>query len=143
TTAGNLAMILAACRPGDRIIVQRNAHKSVFHGLALAGARPVYIDPVWEPLTLTPGHPEASLIREAVRSYPEAKAVALTNPSSFGTVSPHLREFAAICHGKGMPLLVVEAHGAHFGIGEPFPEPSLAQGADVVVQSAHKTLPAM
>lgn len=143
TTAGNLAMILAACRPGDRIIVQRNAHKSVFHGLALAGARPVYIDPVWEPLTLTPGHPEASLIREAVRSYPEAKAVVLTNPSYYGTVSPHLREIAEICHGKGMPLLVDEAHGAHFGIGEPFPEPSLAQGADVVVQSAHKTLPAM
>ncbi|EMR05081.1 Arginine decarboxylase [Bhargavaea cecembensis DSE10] len=143
TTAGNLAMILASCRPGDRIIVQRNAHKSVFHGLVLAGTRPVYVDPVWDPATQSPGHAEAALIREAVRMYPEAKAVILTNPTYYGTVSPHLREIADICQNAGMPLLVDEAHGAHFGIGAPFPEPSLSRGADVVVQSAHKTLPAM
>lgn len=143
STAGNLAMILAVCRPGDRIIVQRNAHKSIFHGLVLAGARPVYVDPVWDANTRSPGHTETELVREAIGMYPEAKAVILTNPTYYGRVSPHMREIADVCHGVGIPLLVDEAHGAHFGIGAPFPESSLSQGADVVVQSAHKTLPAM
>lgn len=143
STAGNLAMILAACAPGDRVIVQRNAHKSVFHGLVLAGAHPVYIEPAWDPVTRSPGHPELSLVLEAISRYPEAKAVILTNPTYYGKTSPHLREIADSCHRAGMPLLVDEAHGAHFAIGTPFPEPSITQGADVVVQSAHKTLPAM
>lgn len=143
STGGNLAMILAACRPGDRVIVQRNAHKSVFNGLVLAGARPVYVDPLWDAETRSPGHAEAELIREAIRMYPEAKAVILTNPTYYGKVSTHLRKIADLCHDAGMPLLVDEAHGAHFVIGGPFPQPSLALGADAVVQSAHKTLPAM
>lgn len=143
STAGNLAMILAACRPGDRVIVQRNAHKSIFNGLVLARARPVYVDPVWDAETRSPGHAEAELIREAIEMYPEAKAVILTNPTYYGKVSPHLSNIADICHDAGIPLLVDEAHGAQFRIGAPFPEPSLAQGADVAVQSAHKTLPAM
>lgn len=143
STAGNLAMILASCCPGERIIVQRNAHKSIFHGLVLAGAHPVYVDPVWDSETQSPGHAEAALIQEAIRKHPEAKAVILTNPTYYGSASPNLREIAVICHDAGLPLLVDEAHGAHFGIGTPFPESSLVQGADVVVQSAHKTLPAM
>ncbi|MET3576205.1 aminotransferase class I/II-fold pyridoxal phosphate-dependent enzyme [Bhargavaea ullalensis] len=143
STAGNLAMILSVCRPGDRVIVQRNAHKSVFNGLVLAGARPVYLAPEWDERTLAAGHVPASLVREAVSAYPDARAVILTHPTYYGLVSTELPRIAEVCRQSGIPLLVDEAHGAHFGIGEPFPVSSLQLGADVVVQSAHKTLPAM
>lgn len=143
STGGNLAMILSVCRPDDRVIVQRNAHKSIFNGLALAGARPVFLTPEWDVRTMAAGHVPAALVREAIRLYPGAKAVILTNPTYYGRVSPELGTIAEACRRAGIPLLVDEAHGSHFGIGKPFPEPALRQGADVVVQSAHKTLPAM
>ncbi|SIT93427.1 aminotransferase class I/II-fold pyridoxal phosphate-dependent enzyme [Edaphobacillus lindanitolerans] len=143
STTGNLAMILSVCRPGDRILVQRNAHKSVFNGLSLAGAKPVYLSPEWDECSLAAGHVPAEIVREAVSLYPEAKGVILTNPTYYGVVSTELPEISAICRQAGIPLLVDEAHGAHFGAGDAFPVSSLRQGADIVVQSAHKTLPAM
>ncbi|MDN7247594.1 aminotransferase class I/II-fold pyridoxal phosphate-dependent enzyme [Planococcus shenhongbingii] len=143
STVGNLAMIHAVCKEGDTVIVQRNSHKSVFHALELAKTRPVYVAPEWDDESLTAVGVAFADIAAAVTAYPEAKAVVLTYPNYYGMATAGLKETIALCHSKGIAVLVDEAHGAHFQIGEPYPASALALGADVVVHSAHKTLPAM
>lgn len=143
STVGNLAMIYATCSVGDTVIVQRNAHKSVFHAIELTGARPVFVSPVWDSRTRTVGTVTAMQVKCALEAYPEAKAVILTYPTYYGTTGIELEETIHICHMHNVPVLVDEAHGAHFVVGEPFPSSALGLGADVVVHSAHKTLPAM
>lgn len=143
STVGNLAMVYATCREGDTVIVQRNAHKSVFNAIELTGARPVFISPKWDNHTKTAGTVTAKQMSEVLADYPKAKAVILTYPTYYGVAGEELAESIRLCHEREIPVLVDEAHGAHFVIGEPFPCSALALGADVVVHSAHKTLPAM
>ncbi|MBZ5203088.1 aminotransferase class I/II-fold pyridoxal phosphate-dependent enzyme [Planomicrobium chinense] len=143
STVGNLAMVYASCQEGDMVIVQRNAHKSIFHALELAKARPVYVAPEWDEESLTASGVAFADITAAVTAHPEAAAVILTYPNYYGMATAGLKETIAFCQSQGMPVLVDEAHGAHFQIGTPFPASALAYGADVVVHSAHKTLPAM
>lgn len=143
STVGNLAMVHAACREGETVIVQRNSHKSIFHALELAHVRPVYVSPQWDEESMTAAAVSLKAIEEAIEAYPEAKAVILTYPNYYGMASRELADIISLCHDNEMAVLVDEAHGAHFQVGSPFPVSSLALGADVVVQSAHKTLPAM
>lgn len=143
STVGNLAMIYATCRAGETVIVQRNAHKSVFHAIELTGAKPVFIAPEWDEHTRSVGAVSVNQIQRALDSYPNAKAVILTYPSYYGSAGDELREIIRVCHLEKVPVLVDEAHGAHFVIGVPFPRSALELGADIVVHSAHKTLPAM
>ncbi|SFK58217.1 lysine decarboxylase [Halobacillus dabanensis] len=142
TTVGNLAMILSVCQPGDEIIVQRNCHKSVLNGLELAGASPVFIAPRYERETGRYSSILAKDVEEALSRHPNSKAVFLTYPDYFGSTYD-LESIADIVHHSNLPLLVDEAHGVHFHLGETFPKSALASGADVVVQSAHKMSPAM
>ncbi|CAM3254140.1 aminotransferase class I/II-fold pyridoxal phosphate-dependent enzyme [Filibacter tadaridae] len=143
STVGNLAMIYATCRAGDTVIVQRNAHKSIFHAIELTGAVPVFISPAWDAFTQTVGTVTAGQVKRALQVYPEAKAVVLTYPTYYGAAGTELQEVIRLCHLYKVPVLVDEAHGAHFVVGKPFPRSALEMGADVVVHSAHKTLPAM
>ncbi|WP_445669160.1 aminotransferase class I/II-fold pyridoxal phosphate-dependent enzyme [Lysinibacillus sp. FSL R7-0073] len=143
STVGNLAMIYATCQKGDTIIVQRNAHKSIFHAIELVGAKPIFVSPIWDERTLTATHVTFQDLKEAVENYSEAKAVVLTYPTYYGVTSNEIQQQIAYCHEKGIPVLVDEAHGAHFGACSLFQPSALSLGADVVVQSAHKTLPAM
>lgn len=143
STVGNLAMIHAACREGDVVIVQRNSHKSIFHALELAHVRPVYVSPQWDEESMTAAAVSLKAVEEAIEAYPEAKAIVLTYPNYYGMVSHELTAIISLCHEHGIAVLVDEAHGAHFQVGAPFPVSSLSLGADAVVQSAHKTLPAM
>ncbi|CAM4485119.1 aminotransferase class I/II-fold pyridoxal phosphate-dependent enzyme [Paenibacillus tarimensis] len=142
STAGNLAMILAVCEQGDQIIVQRNVHKSVIHGLMLAGAEPVFVMPDIDSETGLPTVPALQTIKDALHRYPAAKGVLLSTPNYYG-MSMELQSYADAAHLAGVPLLVDEAHGAHYGLHPAFPKSALQQGADVVVQSTHKTLTAM
>ncbi|KPN96137.1 aminotransferase class I/II-fold pyridoxal phosphate-dependent enzyme [Lysinibacillus sp. ZYM-1] len=143
STVGNLAMIYATCNKGDTIIVQRNAHKSIFHAIELVGAKPIFVSPMWDERTLTATHVTYTDLKEAVEKYSEAKAVVLTYPTYYGVTSNEIQQQIAYCHEKGIPVLVDEAHGAHFHACTLFQSSALSLGADVVVQSAHKTLPAM
>lgn len=143
STVGNLAMIYGTCQRGDLVIVQRNAHKSVFHALQLVGAKPIYLAPEWDETTCTAGSITTEVLNEALNRYQEVKAVVLTYPTYYGVISQQLGEQIAICHARKIPVLVDEAHGAHFTSSTVFPMSALDLGADVVVQSAHKTLPAM
>ncbi|GAA0503874.1 aminotransferase class I/II-fold pyridoxal phosphate-dependent enzyme [Salinibacillus aidingensis] len=142
TTAGNLAMILSVCEPEDCIIVQRNCHKSIMNAIELAGAKPVFISPVYEEQTGRYSRINASTVYEALAAYPHAKALVLTYPDYFGHTY-NIQPMIEAAHQYQLPVLVDEAHGAHFILGDPFPPSSVSLGADIVVHSAHKMLPAM
>lgn len=143
STAGNLSLILTVCsQPGDILLVQRNVHKSVLHGLMLAGARAVFLEPYIDPVSQLASAPVDSTIRSALAAYPEAKGVLITVPNYYG-MGLDVAAIAEVCHQVGVPLLVDEAHGAHYGLHPQLPASALAAGADGVVQSTHKMLSAM
>ncbi len=140
STVGLLAMLQAVAGPGDEILVGRDCHRSVLHALQLSGAEPVFVDVHPDGMAGVPcGCTEDRLV-EAIRQNRHAKALLLTRPNYYGFAVP-LKKIARLLHENGMALLVDEAHGAHFNCGTFFPEPALACGADLVVQSLHKTLP--
>ncbi|MET1012921.1 MAG: aminotransferase class I/II-fold pyridoxal phosphate-dependent enzyme [Paenisporosarcina sp.] len=143
STVGNLAMVYATCKEGDLVLVQRNAHKSIFHALELVGASPVFLTPEWDGKTETPTHISELTLKSALDMYPEAKALILTHPTYYGVTNPFMKKMIELAHLSNVPVLVDEAHGAHFNATDTFPTSSLDLGADVVVQSAHKTLPAL
>ncbi|WP_322925178.1 aminotransferase class I/II-fold pyridoxal phosphate-dependent enzyme [Paenibacillus campi] len=143
STSGNLALLLSVCQqPGDLIIVQRNVHKSVIHGLMLAGAQAVFLAPEIEITSGLAVVPSAETVGQALERYPNARAVLLTSPNYYG-IGTDLTAIARHCHERHIPLLVDEAHGAHYGHHPRFPQSALAAGADGVVQSTHKMLSAM
>ncbi|MDA1478242.1 aminotransferase class I/II-fold pyridoxal phosphate-dependent enzyme [Bacillus changyiensis] len=142
STVGNLAMILSVCQPGDVLLVQRNCHKSVFHAIELSGAHPVFLTPEIDEKMAVATHLLHQTVKDAILRYPSAKALMITSPNYYGhavDLTPIITE----AHQHHIPVLVDEAHGAHFVLGGSFPQSSLQAGADAVVQSAHKTLPAM
>lgn len=140
TTVGNLAMILASIEPGDKVLVQRNCHKSVMNGLKLAKANPVFLTPVIES-GISIGVPYET-IYNSLNDHLDVKAIILTYPNYYG-LGVDLASIIKRAHKKGTLVLVDEAHGAHFAAGFPFPPSAVNLGADIVVHSAHKTLPAM
>lgn len=142
STAGNLAMIMGTFRDGDIVFVQRNCHKSVLNGIRLAKAIPVFLQPEFDKEWGIAKEVSLNTLKEAYERYPECKGVILTYPNYYGMIY-EIRDLIDFAHERNIPVLVDEAHGAHF-IGDGyFPLSSLRFGADVVVQSAHKTLPAM
>lgn len=142
STAGNLAMIMAACSEGDIVLVQRNCHKSVLNALRLAKAIPVFLEPEWNQEWKITAGVTRKTVEQALALYPDAKAIVVTYPNYYGMIYD-LQSIITLAHDHHLPVLVDEAHGAHFIAGESFPASSLALGADIVVHSAHKTLPAM
>ncbi|MEC2076570.1 aminotransferase class I/II-fold pyridoxal phosphate-dependent enzyme [Metabacillus fastidiosus] len=142
STVGNLAMIMACCAENEPVLVQRNSHKSIMHGVQLAGAKPVFLSPVFDEQYKVPAYVEYEIIKKAILQFPNAKALILTNPNYYG-LSADLTETIKLAHQYKIPVLVDEAHGAHFVLNKEFPVSSIKYGADIVVHSAHKTLPAM
>ncbi|MDQ0216221.1 arginine/lysine/ornithine decarboxylase [Oikeobacillus pervagus] len=142
STVGNLAMILSVCEEGDTVFVQRNCHKSILHALMIAKVEPVFLEPEYDAKLRVANGVALSTIKLALRKFPQVKAVVLTYPNYYG-LTYELQEIIKLIHDRGGYVLVDEAHGPHFIIGKPFPESSLLKGADIVIQSAHKMLPAM
>ncbi len=142
STVGNLAMIFSVCGQGDKILIQRNSHKSIFHAMELTGATPVFLAPEYETEAHVASYVARETIIEALEQHKDAKAIVLTNPNYYG-MAQDLTEIIQVAHTYNIPVLVDEAHGAHFVLGYPFPKSAIVCGADMVVHSAHKTLPAM
>ena len=142
STVGNMAMIMAACRPGESIIISRNAHKSTLGGIILSGVWPIWIQPsVDQNLdVLFDATPEQ--VEKTLKQFPEAKAVFVTSPTYNG-ITTNLKKIAEICHARGKALLVDEAHGAHLHFHPSLPMSAIEAGADLTVQSTHKILSAM
>lgn len=140
-THANQAVALALGREGDRVVVSRTLHRSLLLGLVLGGLEPVWVRPDVDPATGLPlGVPPAEVAR-ALAEHPEAVAVLVGDPSYVGTVGD-VAGLAEVAHRHGVPLVVDAAWAAHFGFHPDLPRHPLQLGADVVVTSAHKTLPA-
>ena len=148
SSGGIIASIMACVPQGGKLIMARNCHKSVFSGLALGGIRPVYAHPsMVEEYGIT-GPVEPEEIERLLSENPDASAVILPSPNYYGICSD-IRAIAEIVHAAGKFLIVDQAHGAHLKFFEtcgaadgPFavPESAETQGADLVINSTHKTL---
>lgn len=139
TTGAIHAMLLAALRPGDAVVVPRNAHRSVLGGLILSGARPVYVLPEYDEGLGVASAVSPAAVEAALRACPEARAVLAVHPTYYGLASD-LRRIAALAHARGALLLADEAHGAHLKFSAALPEQALDAGADMAAQSTHKLL---
>ncbi len=141
STGGILAAIHAVAGQGGTILVARNCHKSVWHAIELCRLDPVWLTPpVADNCDIFVSMP-VSVVEEALDAHPDARLVVITSPTYEGVIS----DIAAICaaaHRRGVPVLVDEAHGAHLGFS-PFPDGAVRAGADIVIQSLHKTLPSL
>jgi len=142
STCGILAGICAAARPGDTVLLPRGCHKSVYHALELRDLVPVYLPVPADPSTGAAGSLPPGTVAEALAEHPEAKLVIVTSPTYEGVISD-IASIVALAHGAGVPVLVDEAHGAHLGFSPAFPGGAVAAGADIVIQSLHKTLPSL
>lgn len=143
STVGNLTMVLASCSPGDVVFVQRDSHKSIFNALKLADIHPVFLAPAIDDESGLPIGIELDSFAESLRQFPQAKALILTYPNYYGIAAHSVRQLIGHAHANGLLVLVDEAHGPHFKMGNPVPATTLEMGADLVVHSAHKMLPAM
>lgn len=140
STSGILTAVSAVCNPGDTIIMSRNCHKAVYHIVALLDLKPVYLYPhMIEPYGIC-GSITPDQVNTALNANPEAKAVIFPSPSYEGILSD-VRSISEIVHQAGKWLIVDEAHGAHLEFGAGFPESAVRCGADLVIESLHKTLP--
>lgn len=142
STVGNHAMIMSVCNYGEKIIVPRNIHKSVIGGIILSGAIPIYMPAIWNnKLGITDGF-ELEILEKTIIENQDAKGVLLVNPSYYGTCLD-LKKTIELIHKYNIPVLVDEAHGAHFKFHKELPLSALESGADMVVQSTHKMLASM
>lgn len=142
STGGILSAVSAALHPGGHILMARNCHKSAYHAAYLRNLKISYLFPrvleefdIFEAVT-----PEQ--VREALEKEPDIGAVLVVSPTYEGRIAD-IRGIAREAHHKGIPLIVDEAHGAHLGLSSEFHENSCRGGADIVIQSTHKTLPAL
>lgn len=142
TTGGIYAMILAIAGPKDKIIVPRNAHRSIIGGVILSGATPVFMHPEIDmELGLAMGvTPET--VERTVKEHPDAKGVLIINPTYYG-VATDIKKIVEIVHRHNMCVIVDEAHGPHLKFGDTLPLQALDAGADICAQSTHKIIGAM
>ena len=142
STVGILSAILGVTNRGNKILVARNCHKSVYNAMELNGLRPIYIYPEYEKDLQINGEVSGEKIEILLNENPDIKAVMIVSPTYDGVLSD-VEKIAQIVHKRGIPLIVDEAHGAHFGFHPYFPENSNVKGADIVIHSVHKTLPSL
>lgn len=140
STCGILAALSAVARKGEKILVARNCHKAVYHGIYLRELSPVYVYPV-NTVYGVQGQIALSDVKQSFEENPDMKAVILTSPTYDGIISD-IKGIADYVHEKGAVLIVDEAHGAHLGFFGKFPKNAVSLGADAVIMSIHKTLPA-
>jgi lysine decarboxylase len=140
SSGSNHAAVMAVAGPGDKVIVSRTLHKSVLIGMVYSGVIPIWVRPEINPATGLPEYLRSTVLRETLEEHPDAKAVLIGEPSYVGTMS-NIPKLAAVSHEYGIPLVVDAAWAAHFGFHEQLPLNPILEGADIVVTSAHKTLP--
>ena len=142
STAGVLSAIGALAHRGGKILLARNCHMSVHNAVALFGLIPKYIMPEIDGSTGIFRDISPCDVEKALKEEPDTLLVVITSPTYEGAVSD-VGEIARVSHAYGVPLFVDCAHGAHFGFSPAFPESPVSAGADAVVMSLHKTLPAL
>lgn len=139
SSVGLHTLIMSICKRGDTLIVDRGCHISIINALVLNDVRPVFVYPKYNSqfginIGIAPDD-----VAQAISENPSAKGVLITTPTYYGVCSD-VNSIANIAHKHNMPLIVDEAHGAHFCFNKDLPSSALECGADGVVQSTHKTL---
>lgn len=142
STSGNLAAIFTLLNEGEKIIVERNCHRSILNGIILRKLKPIYIKNKYHEKLATPLSLDKEDFLCKLKENLDAKAILLTYPNYYG-VCTELQEIIKEAHKSGIKVIVDSAHGAHFGINENLPKSAVQLGADIVICSAHKTLPAL
>ena len=142
STVGILSAIAGVTKKGDTILVARNCHKSVYHAIYMNELNPVYLYPHFDEDVQLNTEISAQDVSRALDDHPQIRAVVIVSPTYDGVVSD-VAAISELVHRKGLPLIVDEAHGAHFGFHPEFPKRANEQGADLVINSLHKTLPAL
>ena len=142
STGAILAAVSAAVKKNGHILMGRNCHKAVYHAAYLRELKTSYVYPHEDPELginggISPGRVEMCLEEE-----PDIEAVLITSPTYDGVVSD-VKRIAEVCHAREIPLIVDEAHGAHFRFSDYFPVSAAGLGADLVIHSLHKTLPSL
>lgn len=140
SSSGNLTMIFSSFEEGDKVIVERNCHKSIYNGMILRKLEPIFVknkinNKYDAPLSIDEEH-----FLRVIKSNPDAKGIVVTYPNYYG-ICPNLELIVKEAKERNMKVLVDCAHGAHFGIIGELPQNPLKLGADMVVMSCHKTLP--
>src|SRR5438067_11289133 len=134
---GNIAAGLALAHQGEEVVLQRNVHSSTIDALVLSGLRPTFVAPEVDPQLGVAHCLSEQALEEALSGTPAAAGAWVVSPTYFGAVAD-IRALAAVAHGRGVPLIVDEAWGAHLAFHEDLPEHALAAGADLVISSTHK-----
>ena len=142
STLGNLTSLLATVKPGEAILAQRNSHKSIIAGIIQAGVKPIWLYPHYDADFGIAHGISAAQLQEALQLHPDVRAICLLHPTYYGTVAD-LRALAEISRRHRKILLVDEAHGSHFHFHNDLPIAAEDVGADMIVQSTHKTLSAL
>ena len=141
STGGIIAAILSAVCNGGQLIMARNSHMSAYSAVAFGDISPVYVYPGVSEDKI-PGAISAANVKAVFAAGCKASAVFITSPTYEGIVSD-IRAIAEITHTHNALLIVDEAHGAHFKFHGAFPKSAIELGADIVIQSLHKTLPSL
>ncbi len=138
STAGNLALAMGLTKKGQKIITNRNCHRSVLTGMIISGAEPLWLIPnrfeewgIW-------GNVSPESVDEMLKTHDDVAMVWITNPTYEGVVSD-IKSISAVCKRYGVPLIVDEAHACLWNFNKHLPTPALQLGADAVVHSLHKT----
>lgn len=142
STAGLLCAISAVCKAGETLLMARNCHRAVYNAAYLNRLHVSYVYPQWLDAWGMFGGVSAEAVDKALGKDASIGAVVITSPTYEGMVSD-VAAIAACCHRHGAVLVVDEAHGAHFGFSQGMPQSAVTLGADVVIQSLHKTMPAL
>lgn len=142
STVGLLSAVLGCTQRGARILMARNCHKSVYNAVFLNDLHPVYLYPEYVHGMEMNGEIKPEQVDRLLKEYLDISAVIVTSPTYDGVVSD-VKGIAEIVHKRNIPLILDEAHGAHFGFHPYFPENGNQCGADIVIHSIHKTLPAL
>lgn len=142
SSGGILSAIYSQTKSGDKVIVARNSHKAVYNALELSGLRVIYIMPKFDNELNINGEVDCKKLSKMLEEEQDVTCVVITSPTYEGIVSD-VKTIAEICHKHNALLIVDEAHGAHLGFNANFPKSARQLGADIVINSLHKTLPAL
>ena len=140
STGGILSAISACVRQGGHILMARNCHRSAYSAVMLKKLHSTYLYPEYIKDWQMMGGITQESVKVVLEEHPDIQAVFITSPTYEGLVSD-VRKIAEEVHKHNIPLIVDEAHGAHFGLEEALPASAVTEGADIVIQSLHKTLP--
>src|SRR3954451_4478020 len=129
--------MISVAGPGEKLLVSRNAQKSVVAALIISVVQPIWVHPHFDPDRQLAHPPEPEDVRRALEQHPDAKGMLLITPTDWGTCAD-IAGVAAVCHEFDVPLIVDEAWGAHLPFHDDLPEWGMNAGADIVVTSVHK-----